>query len=192
MKKTKTNQKLNSTFFHRYFDTATLTVNNLKIEMCSLRPRNYTQITTPQSIFGTAEDDALGRDFTINALFYNINRNSIEDWTKLGLQDLRSKLIRTPLDPKETLTADPLRCLRAIRFAAKTGFLLSSDLKETMKSSTVQSILNQRISRERIWNELEKILKLKNPLDSVLALETIISLNLTPILFAEFPGTEGL
>jgi len=133
----------------------------------------------------------LGRDFTINALFYNINDGKIEDFTKFGLIDLRSKLIRTPLDPKETLFADPLRCLRAIRFAAKTGFSISNDLKETIKSQPIQLLLKQRISRERIWQELEKIIKLKNPLDSVLALETIISLNLTPVLFSEFPGTEG-
>ncbi len=59
--------------------------------------------------FGTPEEDAMRRDFTINALFFNINSKQVEDYTKLGLEDLRRGLVRTPLPAIETLVDDPLR-----------------------------------------------------------------------------------
>jgi tRNA nucleotidyltransferase (CCA-adding enzyme) len=166
-------------------------VNSLKVEICSLRPRNYTQ-NPDQSLFGSPEDDAFGRDFTINSLFYNINQQRIEDYTKQGLFDLKSKLIRTPLASIETLMADPLRCMRAIRFSSKLRFELTSDLKEAIKSDSVQHLLKERISKERIWIELEKILRMKHEMDVYYGIDLIVSLNLTPIIFREFPGTKGI
>eukprot|EP00952_Eustigmatos_sp_NYUAD-ZCMA_P010956 44673-Eustigmatos_ZCMA.PRE.1 len=73
----------------------------------------------PVTSFGTAEEDAYRRDFTINALFYNLNTREVEDLTGRGLTDLLGEgLIRTPLPARTTFLDDPLRLLRAVRFAA--------------------------------------------------------------------------
>jgi tRNA nucleotidyltransferase (CCA-adding enzyme) len=69
--------------------------------------------------FGTATEDAYRRDFTINAMFYNIITEQVEDLTAKGLDDLKNGIIRTPLPALQTFKDDPLRLLRAIRFAGR-------------------------------------------------------------------------
>lgn len=68
---------------------------------------------------GTPVEDAFRRDFTINALFYNINEDKVEDFTNKGLEDMQKKILRTPLCPIKTFIDDPLRILRGFRFAAR-------------------------------------------------------------------------
>lgn len=71
-----------------------------EIDLVNLRKEEYAENSrVPTMVFGTAEEDAFRRDLTINALFYNINTGAVEDFTNMGLQDLRDKLIRTPIDP---------------------------------------------------------------------------------------------
>ncbi|KAF7841784.1 putative CCA tRNA nucleotidyltransferase 2 [Senna tora] len=101
--------------------------------LCNRKSEEYAEnsnshIPTKQS-FGTAEEDAYRRDLTINSLFYNINTDTIEDFTKRGISYLKSGNIVTHLPPKETLLDDPLRVLRAIRFGARFEFILDEDLK---------------------------------------------------------------
>lgn len=82
--------------------------------------------------FGTPEEDALRRDCTINALFYNLHTSQIEDFTKRGLKDIKLKKIVTPLKPYSTFEDDPLRILRCIRFASRFGFKIDSEVKLAM------------------------------------------------------------
>jgi tRNA nucleotidyltransferase/poly(A) polymerase len=83
--------------------------------------------------FGTAEEDSLRRDLTINALFYNINTGEVEDFTNKGLEDLKAGIIRTPLGPEQTFKDDPLRILRVFRFAARYEFSCDPEMVESIK-----------------------------------------------------------
>ena len=87
--------------------------------------------------FGTPEQDAMRRDFTINSLFYNINESRVEDLTHRGLEDLRQGLLRTPLAAMETFMDDPLRVLRAVRFGTRFGFELEASLVEVRPPMTI-------------------------------------------------------
>lgn len=71
---------------------------------------------------GTPLEDALRRDFTINALFYNIDTQEVEDWTEKGISDIERKILRTPLAPLITFKDDPLRVLRCFRFKSRFNF----------------------------------------------------------------------
>ncbi|GMN25973.1 hypothetical protein TIFTF001_001134 [Ficus carica] len=133
-----------------------------------------------QQKFGTAEEDAYRRDLTINSLFYNINTNSVEDYTKRGLEDLKSGKIVTPLPPKATFMDDPLRVLRAIRFGARFGFVLDEDLKEAAACDDVTTALDDKITRERIGTEIDLMVSGNN---HVQAMTYIRDLKLFPIVF---------
>jgi tRNA nucleotidyltransferase/poly(A) polymerase len=91
------------------------------VDFTNLRTETYEAGSRiPTVRFGTAEEDAQRRDFTINSLFYNLNSRRIEDLTGHGLCDLLERqLVRTPLPPRTTFLDDPLRLLRAVRFAAR-------------------------------------------------------------------------
>lgn len=87
----------------KHLETARMKVRGLWIDLVNLRSEEYAHHSRiPTMEFGTPEQDAHRRDFTINAMFYNINNGVIEDFTGRGLQDLRDGIIRTPLPPKET------------------------------------------------------------------------------------------
>lgn len=79
----------------------------------------------------------------------------MEDFTGLGLPDLRAGLIRTPLSPRQTLLDDPLRALRAVRFAARLGFHMVDDLCSALSSPEIEAALLTKISRERVGTELQ-------------------------------------
>ncbi|KAF5184715.1 Cca trna nucleotidyltransferase protein [Thalictrum thalictroides] len=101
----------------KHLETARMRLYDIWIDFVNLRSEDYSENSRiPTMKFGTAKDDAYRRDLTINSLFYNINTNSVEDFTRRGLADLMSGKIVTPLAPKETFLDDPLRVLRAIRF----------------------------------------------------------------------------
>ena len=105
------------------------------------------------NVFGTPEEDSLRRDFTINALAYNIADASLIDYTT-GLSDLRERLIRPIGDPRVRFTEDPVRMLRAVRFAASHGFEIEPVAWETLRevSSTIS-----RASPARLYEEVQKI-----------------------------------
>jgi tRNA nucleotidyltransferase (CCA-adding enzyme) len=79
---------------------------------------------------------------TINSLYYNVNENKIEDFTGLGLQDIRDKVIRTPNEALKTYLEDPLRLLRTIRFASRFEFTISSEIFAATKNPKVRVSLN--------------------------------------------------
>ena len=87
---------------------------------------------------GTPEEDALRRDLTINALFYNVATESIEDWTQRGLPDLQALVARTPLPPRQTFLDDPLRVLRTIRFAGRYNLRVEEEVAEAALDPEIQ------------------------------------------------------
>lgn len=136
-------------------------IGRFSVDFVNLRSETYTNSSrVPTMRFGTPAEDAIRRDLTINALFYNIHSGLVEDFTGMGLQDLHNRIVRTPLPPLVTLTDDPLRCLRAIRFACRLGFNIDPQLAEAMLNPVVLDALEVKISKERVLGELDLMLKL--------------------------------
>lgn len=143
----------------KHLETATMRIHGISIDFVNLRAEEYSQGSRiPVARFGTPEEDAFRRDLTINALFYNLHTRCIEDYTQMGLQDLQERRVRTPLPPRQTLLDDPLRALRAIRFATRFGFALDTDLQHACADAEVQDALRQKVSRERVGIELDGML----------------------------------
>ncbi|MEP6261675.1 MAG: HD domain-containing protein [Gillisia sp.] len=145
------------------YGTAMLRDADLEIEFVGARKESYSQDSrNPVVEDGTLEDDQNRRDFTINTLALSLNS---EDFGKIldpfnGLKDLDAKIIRTPLDPDITYSDDPLRMLRAIRFATQLNFTIAP---KSLKAITRNKERIQIISRERIVDELNKILLTEKP-----------------------------
>jgi len=143
----------------KHLEVASVTLFGIEIDFLQLRSDEYGTSRIPQIKLGTPEEDAMRRDLTINSLFYNINTNTIEDFTG-GLDDLRNKLIRTPLDVVTTLSDDPLRILRAIRFCVTLkDFTLDPQLVSTIiDNNELKLLLKNKVSQERILIEIRKII----------------------------------
>lgn len=172
----------------KHLETTTVRLFGLDVDFVNLRKETYTRDSrNPQMEFGTAEEDALRRDATVNALFYNLNTGEVEDFTG-GLPDMEAKLIRTPLDPLQTFMDDPLRVLRLVRFASRLGFRIDEDAEAVMADKNVLEALKVKISRERIGIELEKMLKHRNSRD---ALQRLEKLGLYSTVFTD-PAREDL
>ncbi|XP_026458140.1 CCA tRNA nucleotidyltransferase, mitochondrial-like [Papaver somniferum] len=152
----------------KHLETATMRMLGESIDFVNLRCEKYSEGSRiPTVEFGSAAQDADRRDLTINSLFYNINKKSVEDFTGRGLADLKAGKIVTPLPPKETFLDDPLRVLRAIRFGARFRFLLDEELKEAAASNEVRVAIGDKISRERIGKEIDLMIKDKQPVQAV-------------------------
>lgn len=147
----------------KHLETCTTKLFGLDIDFVNLRSEQYTEDSrVPIIECGTAEEDALRRDATLNALFYNLNKSEIEDLTGKGLQDLESGILRTPLQPLQTFLDDPLRVLRLVRFASRFNFTIDSDTLAAMQDERIRSTLVHKISRERVGVEIDKILTSAN------------------------------
>lgn len=107
----------------KHLETARMKLHDMWIDLVNLRSETYAEGSRiPKMEFGTPEQDALRRDFTINSLFYNLNERAVEDLTGRGLQDLRAGVMRTPLPPNETFMDGTWRqpcCLVTICCAVK-------------------------------------------------------------------------
>lgn len=148
----------------KHLETCTTKLYGLDIDFVNLRSEQYTvDSRVPVMEYGTAEEDALRRDATLNALFYNLNQNCIEDLTGKGLDDLKNGILRTPLQPLQTFLDDPLRVLRLIRFASRLDCIIEENTLNSMKDPQLKSTLMTKISRERVGIELEKIFASNNP-----------------------------
>ncbi|CCI44239.1 unnamed protein product [Albugo candida] len=140
----------------KHLETITMKFEEIGwVDFVNLRSETYSEDhRIPNVQFGTPLEDAERRDFTINSLYYNISNDRVEDFTERGLDDLKNGIIRTPLDPRVTFLDDPLRVLRAIRFAARFGFELDKNLCDAAQLDEVKDALIQKVSRERIGKEL--------------------------------------
>ena len=109
----------------KHLETATMRICGVEVDFVNLRSESYADAgdsRIPTMAFGTPQEDAARRDFTLNALFFNVHTRRIEDFTGRGWEDLRAGLLRTPLEPRVTLL-DALRP-RGVRFASRYGFAL--------------------------------------------------------------------
>ncbi|KAI9649857.1 CCA tRNA nucleotidyltransferase, mitochondrial [Ciborinia camelliae] len=151
----------------KHLETTTTNIFQFDVDFVNLRKETYTEDSrNPQMEFGTAEEDALRRDATINALFYNLHTDIVEDFTG-GLADMEAKMIKTPLEPYTTFKDDPLRVLRLIRFASRLDFKIDSESEKCMSNPAIMEALNLKISRERVGVEVEKMLKGNDPWQSL-------------------------
>ncbi len=153
------------------YGTAMLRFEDIEIEFVGARKESYSENSRNPSVeHGTLEDDQNRRDFTINALALNLNPAHFGDLLDPfnGIKDLENKTIRTPLNPDITYSDDPLRMMRAIRFAAQLNFKIEdASLKSISKNCERIKI----ITEERIVTELNKILESQQPSIGFLLLE---------------------
>jgi len=162
-------------------ETAIGKVFGLDIDLANLRTEVYTEDSrNPQMEFGTAREDAFRRDATINSLFYNVDKQQVEDFTGKGLDDMAVGIMRTPLEPYQTFIDDPLRVLRIIRFASKLGYAIDEEAKQSMKDKRIQTALNEKVTRERIGIE---VMKMMNDRDPSLAFKLIYEADLYSTVF---------
>lgn len=142
----------------KHLETATTKIEGLDVDFVNLRSEVYTvDSRIPKVEFGTPEQDAFRRDATLNALFYNLHKDQVEDFTGRGLDDLEKGVLRTPLDPSETFHDDPLRVLRLIRFVSQLNFTLAEETEQAMTAPSIRDALKTKVSRERVGVELKKL-----------------------------------
>ena len=145
------------------FGTAMLKHNGVEIEFVGARKESYNRNSRKPIVEnGTLEDDQKRRDFTVNALAFSLQK---EDYGNLvdpfgGVADLQKGLLRTPLDPDITYSDDPLRMIRAIRFACQLNFTIVPESIESIKRNKGRLEI---LSRERIAEEMNKILLSPKP-----------------------------
>lgn len=181
-------------------ETATARVLGYDLDFVNLRKEVYEgESRIPVMSFGTPLEDAQRRDMTVNALFYNVHSQQIEDWTQSGLDDMREGLVRTPMEPETTFTDDPLRILRCVRFASRFHYTIHKDIRACLcgvahgdeapdsaarKALELRDALQRKVSRERFGIEIDKMLTGNDPL---YALRLLSELHLYRIVFSPPP-----
>ena len=174
---------------YKRFGTAMLKHKDLEIEFVGARKESYRHDSRKPSVeSGSLEDDQNRRDFTINALAVSLNKRNfgmiIDPFG--GLFHLEDKIIKTPLEPGKTFSDDPLRMMRAIRFATQLGFVIEENTFTAI--SKYRNRINI-VSKERITTELNKIMTSDNP---SLGWKLLHDTGLLKIIFPEFEALHGV
>ena len=182
----------------KHLETATAMLGKFEVDFVNLRTETYVNTSRiPDIEIGTPEEDARRRDLTINSLFFNVNTGQVEDFTGRGLHDLRLGLIQTPLLPLTTLQDDPLRALRAVRFSCRFNFDMAAELWEACCHDSVREVLQTKVSRERVFQELEQMLdnaaaaRASYMLHSLLLLPMVLTLPSSPGMKLENTDLSG-
>lgn len=173
----------------RNFGTAQLKWHGIEVEFVGARRESYSHDSRkPVVEDGTLEDDQNRRDFTINALAVCLNRARYGELVDPfgGVDDLREKTIRTPLDPDITFSDDPLRMMRCVRFATQLGFYIDDETFEALERNRERIGI---ISRERIADELNKIILSPVPSKGFVELDRC---GLLPLIFPELAALQGV
>ncbi|WP_407480731.1 CCA tRNA nucleotidyltransferase [Elizabethkingia meningoseptica] len=171
------------------YGTAMIKHENLDLEFVGARKESYTESSrNPEVETGTLEDDQKRRDFTINAMAISLNKENFGELIDPfnGMQDLSDKILRTPLEPVQTYSDDPLRMMRAIRFA--------STLKFTIEKNSLQAIKQEAkrieiVSMERIMTEFNKIMLSEQP---SIGLGLLEKTGLFDIILPEITALKGI
>lgn len=171
------------------FGTAMIKHKDIEIEFVGARKESYSVDSRKPAVEnGTLEDDQNRRDFTINAMAVSLNE---DDYGKIidpfnGFYDLENKIIRTPLEPDKTFGDDPLRMMRAIRFATQLDFRIEEC---TYKSISKNKHRINIVSKERITTELEKIIASDRPAKGF---NYLFDTGLLHIIFPEMAALQGV
>lgn len=185
-------EKLNNTKdakFYGQFGTAMIKYKDMVIEFVGARKESYQHLSRkPEVSTGSLSDDQKRRDFTINALAISLNP---EDFGQLldpfgGISDLQKKIICTPLDPDITYSDDPLRMMRAIRFATQLGFSIHPDSYKAIARNKNRIKI---ISMERVTDELNKIILSEQP---SIGFKLLFDSGILQIIFPQFVALQGV
>lgn len=177
---------------YKNFETALLNADGVKLEFATSRVESYSKNSRkPEVKPGTLSEDLSRRDFTINAIAVSLNEDTfgeVHDNYK-GVEDLKNKIIRTPLDPEKTFSDDPLRILRAVRFASKLNFTIEENTYEALGKLKYRLTGNEIVSQERISNEFLQILMSEKP---SIGLELLHKSGVMEIIFPEISMLDGV
>jgi len=174
--------------FFKTFGTAQIKLPDIEIEFVGARKESYSRDSRkPEVSPGTLEDDQNRRDFTINALAISLNKKNYGDLLDPfnGIADLDQQIIQTPLEPNITFSDDPLRMMRAIRFASQLHFTISDKTFEAIKASKSRIKI---VSGERIADELNKIVMSKKP---SIGFDLLYKSGLLQIIFPQMVALAG-
>ena len=180
--------KISVTIF-KNFGTAYFRYKDYDIEFVGSRKESYVSNSrNPIVETGTLTDDINRRDFKINSIAISLNSTNFGELVDLhdGLSDIKQKIVNTPLDSNITFSDDPLRMLRAVRFACQLGFEIHPDLIKTMTKLKERILI---ISSERIIDEVNKIILTKTPSKGFKILEHT---GLLDLIFPELTNLKGI
>ena len=171
------------------FGTALLPLNDRKLEFVGARKESYRKDSRkPHVQVGTLDEDLSRRDFTVNAMAASLNEKTIGEVVDLfdGESDLWKKILRTPLNPEDTFDDDPLRIMRAMRFASQLGFAIEPN---TMEAARKMAKRLEIVSKERVSDEFLKIMS--SPKPSV-GLQLMFDSGVMQVVFPEIAQMSGV
>ncbi|MFK7920584.1 MAG: CCA tRNA nucleotidyltransferase [Bacteroidia bacterium] len=184
--------KAKEVIIYENFGTALVRYRDYDVEFVGARKESYQRDSRKPFVEeGSLEEDQLRRDFTINALSISLNQSDLGEVFDPfdGLQDLKDGIIRTPTDPNVTFSDDPLRMLRAIRFATQLGFLIEERTYEAISKNKARIKI---ISQERIKDELNKMIMAAPNKAPSLGLEILFKTGLLEIILPELAAMQGI